>query len=201
MVAGTIGLLAVAGVAVLAIDPRSPARATPPASPARSGPPGPPRRLHAARRARRRGRACRLTAAGPLIVTFMYTTCQDDCPTMAQQIRGALDDLGRDAVPVIAVSVDPARDTPARALRFIAEQSLRGPDALRARRRRGASARLAQVRHPAAGDAGASTRRGSCCSTRSGRQRIGFPVDKLTSEGVQHDVLALLREQRAGVPA
>ena len=50
----------------------------------------------------------------PVIVAFMYTTCQNECPTIAQQIRGALDRLGSD-VPVVAVSVDPANDTPASA--------------------------------------------------------------------------------------
>ena len=27
-------------------------------------------------------------------MTFMYSTCKDTCPLTAQQIRGALDDLG-----------------------------------------------------------------------------------------------------------
>ena len=55
----------------------------------------------------------------------MYTTCTNDCPTMTQQIRGALDDLGHD-VPVLAVSVDPANDTPARARAFLAKQQMTG---------------------------------------------------------------------------
>ena len=32
----------------------------------------------------------------PAIVTFLYTTCEDTCPTQAQQIKGALDELGED---------------------------------------------------------------------------------------------------------
>src|SRR5919109_5581326 len=37
----------------------------------------------------------------PVIVTFMYSTCQDTCPIMADQIRGAMDELGHD-VPALA---------------------------------------------------------------------------------------------------
>ena len=47
----------------------------------------------------------------PVVVTFIYSTCEDTCPGQVQSIRGALDDLGRD-VPVVGVSVDPANDTP-----------------------------------------------------------------------------------------
>src|SRR4051812_34713637 len=32
----------------------------------------------------------------PVVLTFMYTHCQDVCPTTAVTIRGALDDLGHD---------------------------------------------------------------------------------------------------------
>ena len=133
----------------------------------------------------------------PAIVTFMYTTCKDDCPTMAQQIRGALDDLGDDAVPVIAVSVDPAGDNPARALRFIDEQSLQG----RMHFGLGDAAALQPAWRSFGIQPQETGREHSAWVVlvdAQGRQRIGFPVDKLTSEGVQHDVLALLREQRAG---
>jgi protein SCO1 len=50
----------------------------------------------------------------PVVVTFLYTTCQDSCPIMAQTVRGALDQLGHD-LPALAVAVDPPRDTPERA--------------------------------------------------------------------------------------
>jgi protein SCO1/2 len=61
----------------------------------------------------------------PAIVTFLYSTCEDTCPAQAQEIRAALDELGRD-LPVFAVSVDPANDTPRRARRFLVEQGLTG---------------------------------------------------------------------------
>jgi protein SCO1 len=57
----------------------------------------------------------------PVIVTFLYTTCQDTCPLQAQTVRGALDQLGED-VPAIAIAVDPPNDTPERARAFLSEQ-------------------------------------------------------------------------------
>ena len=47
----------------------------------------------------------------PVVVTFVYSTCEDTCPALVDQVRGALDDTGLD-VPMLAVSVDPANDTP-----------------------------------------------------------------------------------------
>jgi protein SCO1 len=61
----------------------------------------------------------------PVIVTFLYTTCEDTCPLQAQTVRGALDELGED-VPAIAIAVDPARDTPERARAFLSEQRALG---------------------------------------------------------------------------
>src|SRR3982751_2808886 len=60
-----------------------------------------------------------------VVLTFMYSTCQDTCPITAQTIRGALDDLGHD-VPALAISVDPSNDTPASARKFLAEQRANG---------------------------------------------------------------------------
>ena len=61
----------------------------------------------------------------PVVVTFLYSHCQDTCPITAQTIRGALDDLGHD-VPALAISVDPPNDTPASARKFLAEQRANG---------------------------------------------------------------------------
>jgi protein SCO1/2 len=61
----------------------------------------------------------------PVIVTFLYTTCEDTCPAQAQTVRGALDELGED-VPAIAIAVDPPRDTPERARAFLSEQRALG---------------------------------------------------------------------------
>jgi protein SCO1 len=60
-----------------------------------------------------------------VVVTFLYTHCEDTCPIQAQTIRGALDQLGHD-VPALAVAVDPPNDTPESARRFLAEQRATG---------------------------------------------------------------------------
>ena len=61
----------------------------------------------------------------PVIVTFLYTNCDDTCPAQAQTVRGALDELG-EQVPAIAVAVDPPRDTAESARAFLAEQRVTG---------------------------------------------------------------------------
>ena len=50
-----------------------------------------------------------------VLVTFLYTHCPDVCPLIAQNLNAAMRALPtgqRDAVRVIAVSVDPKGDTP-----------------------------------------------------------------------------------------
>ena len=86
-----------------------------------------------------------------VVLTFLYTHCQDTCPVTATTIRGALDDLGHD-VPALAVSVDPAGDTPASARRFLLQRRLTH-DRMRflLGRRAQLAAGLARLRHPAAG--------------------------------------------------
>jgi protein SCO1 len=50
-----------------------------------------------------------------VLVTFLYTHCPDVCPLIAENLNAALRELGpaRRDVRVLAVSVDPAGDTPA----------------------------------------------------------------------------------------
>ncbi|CAB4932633.1 unannotated protein [freshwater metagenome] len=125
----------------------------------------------------------------PVIVTFMYTTCDNDCPTMTQQIRGALDRLGRD-VPVIAISVDPANDTPARARAFITKQHMTG----RMRFLLGDEAQLQRVWR-AFGiqpqENGLEHSASVMVLDPRGVARVSFPVDRLTPEGLAHDVRAV----------
>jgi protein SCO1 len=61
----------------------------------------------------------------PVVVTFLYTHCDDTCPAQAQTIRGALDELGED-LPALAVAVDPPRDTAESARAFLSEQRVTG---------------------------------------------------------------------------
>lgn len=127
-----------------------------------------------------------------VVLTFMYSTCQDTCPVTAQQIRGALDQLGHD-IPALAVSVDPANDTPAHAKRFLLEQKLTG----RMRFLLGTRAQLAPVWKAYGIQPQGNGFEHSAyvlLIDKRGRQRIGFPVDQLTPEGLAHDIRRLEAE-------
>ena len=128
----------------------------------------------------------------PVVVTFVYSTCEDTCPAQVQSIRGALDDLGRD-VPVVAISVDPENDTPVRAKRFLADQKMTG----RARFVLGSRRSLAPVWRAY----GIQPQRGALDHTafavlldKRGTQRIGWPYSVLTVEGLTADLRRLLAE-------
>ena len=125
----------------------------------------------------------------PVVVTFLYSHCRDTCPATAQQIRGALDQLGRD-VPAVAVSVDPANDTEASARRFLAEQSMTG----RMTFVLGSRDQLAKV-WAAYGTTPQSVQqehnaRAVLVDAR-GRQRVGFPMNQTSPEMIAHDLRVL----------
>jgi protein SCO1/2 len=131
----------------------------------------------------------------PVVVTFLYTTCEDTCPLTAQQIRGALDDLGRD-VPVLAFAVDPPRDTPRRARKFLAEQRVTG----RMRFVLGTREQLepqwkAYGIHPQTDELEHSAY--VILLDGEGRQRIGFPAGQVTPDALAND-LRLLETRGAG---
>ena len=60
------------------------------------------------------------------VVTFLYTHCPDVCPLIAASLNGALQsNAGRTAgLRVLAVSVDPARDTQAAVHRYVVTHRL-----------------------------------------------------------------------------
>jgi protein SCO1/2 len=128
----------------------------------------------------------------PVIVTFLYTTCDDTCPAQAQTVRGALDDLGED-VPALAIAVDPPRDTPARARAFLAKaQALGRIDFVLGTR---AELRPLWKRffiRPQSINEEHQAR--FTLVDKRGFQRIGFPGDQATPETLAHDVRLLERE-------
>lgn len=133
-----------------------------------------------------------------VVLTFLYSTCRDTCPVTASQIRGALDDLGTD-VPALAISVDPANDTPASAKKFLLDRRLSGG---RMRFLLGTQAQLRPVwdayaisPQGDAGDDGAFEHSAYVLLVdKRGRQRVSFPFDKLTPEGLAGDIRRLQRE-------
>ena len=128
----------------------------------------------------------------PVLVTFLYSTCDDTCPATAQQIRGALDQLGHD-IPAVAISVDPEGDTEASARRFIAEQRMTG----RMRFGLGSREELARL-WKAYGTTPQTVReehmaRAVLIDAR-GRQRVGFFMNETSPEMIAHDLSVLERE-------
>jgi protein SCO1 len=127
-----------------------------------------------------------------LILAFLHSACGPACTLIAQQIRGALDELARPPA-VLLVSADPAADTPTRVGRFLASVSLTGravylsgpPRVLEAVWRAyriipASSARGAFERSPAV-----------LLLDREGRERVIFALEGLTPEGLAHDVSKL----------
>jgi protein SCO1/2 len=132
-----------------------------------------------------------------VVLSPMYTSCPDTCPLVAQQIRGALDDLPareRRAVSALALSVDPAHDTPAAARRFLRTHGvwryldfLVGP--------RSSLKPVWRAYGFAPQSSGREHNSYVVVIDKRGRQRVGFPVDYLTPEGLAHDIGVLARER------
>jgi protein SCO1/2 len=132
----------------------------------------------------------------PVIVTFMYSTCEDTCPATARQIASSLDELGED-VPTVIVSVDPPNDTPGNAQRFLNKMRLRD----RAHFVLGTRAQLAPVWNAyAIKPQGQGFEHSAVVLVLDarGRQRVSFPSDKLTADALAHDVRVVARQ---GSPA
>jgi protein SCO1/2 len=125
----------------------------------------------------------------PVIVTFLYTTCEETCPTQAQQIKGAFAELGKD-FPAVAVAVDPPRDTPARARAFLAEQGMTG----RLDFALGTRAELEPVWEGFAAEPQRANLEHSgriVIVDPQGVQRVSFPIDQVTPDRLAHDVRLL----------
>ena len=69
----------------------------------------------------------RLSAyAGQVVAaTFVYSTCQNTCPIVVQQLSQAIGELPH-AIPEIAISVDPKQDTPTNVKSFLVKQQVEG---------------------------------------------------------------------------
>jgi len=127
----------------------------------------------------------------PVLIAFLYSTCGGPCDLVAQQLRGALDELGS-PVPVLIVSADPGSDTPASVRAFLARVSLAG----RVHYLTGPRSQLEPVWRayrvpPASAGARAFAERSTVVlvDTR-GRERALYGPEQLTPEAIAHDVRA-----------
>lgn len=130
-----------------------------------------------------------------VMLSFLYPTCGSVCVLIAEQIRGALDELG-ERVPVLIVSAEPAADSPANVRRFLAQVSLAG----RALYLTGTRAQLAplwrayRVKPASAGREAFSSYAGVVLIDRAGDPRVLFETEQLSPEALVHDVRKLERE-------
>jgi protein SCO1/2 len=124
-----------------------------------------------------------------VVVTFLYSHCKEECPVQAQQIKGALDDLGHD-VPALSVSVDPPGDRPKSVKAFNAKMGVTG----RLRWVLGTEGQLQRLWKgfailPQTPQQEHMAR--IVLIDRNGMQRIGFPASQTTPERLAHDIRAL----------
>jgi protein SCO1 len=131
-----------------------------------------------------------------VVLTFLYSTCGATCIVIAQQIRGALDELDEEhARPpaVLVVSADPAADSPARVTRFLAEASLTG----RVQYLTGPVSRLRaiwaayRIKPASAGAREFDSYASVLLLDPSGRERVLFQEEQLTPESLTHDIRKL----------
>ncbi len=126
----------------------------------------------------------------PVVYAFVYSTCEDTCPAQVQTIRGALDRVDRKEVRVVGISVDPVNDTPRRAASFLLEQGMTGRmDYLLGTREQLRSVWKGFAIQPQQESLEHSAH--TILADASGRQRIGFPFDHMTQEGLAHDLRRL----------
>jgi protein SCO1 len=127
------------------------------------------------------------------VLTFLYSTCGAPCVVIAQQIRGALNELAEEHAPppaALMVSVDPTADTPARVGRFLAEVSLTG----RVRYLSGPPPRLRSIwRAYDVTPASAGMKRFENYAKvllidGRGVERVLYETEQLTPESLTHDI-------------
>jgi len=128
----------------------------------------------------------------PVVVTFMYSHCKDTCPVQAQQIKGALDDIGH-ALPALSISVDPAGDTQKSVDHFNAEQGVTG----RIRWVLGSESQLRPLWegfHTTSQSPSSEHLARIMLIDKRGFQRVGYPASQATPERLAHDLRLLEKE-------
>jgi protein SCO1 len=131
-----------------------------------------------------------------VVLAFLYSTCGATCILIAQQIRGALDELDSEhahAPAVVIVSANPAADTSARVARFLAEMSLTG----RVQYLTGPLSRLRAIwaaygiKPASAGGRVFDEYASVLLLDGAGAERVLFESEQLTPESLAHDIRKL----------
>jgi protein SCO1 len=123
-----------------------------------------------------------------VVIGFVDSTCGAGCVLLAQQIRGALDELPR-PVPTLLISADPAADSRGSVRRFLAHVSLAG----RVRYLSGPSSQVARVlRAYHVATSAHSRANGGFLAVllvdRGGLERVLYGLEQLTPESLSHDI-------------
>ncbi len=126
-----------------------------------------------------------------VVLAFVYARCGAPCMLVAQQVRGALDELATPPA-VVFLSAAPRRDDPASVAAFLARASLTGrveylsgpPAPLRAALR---AYRVTPARPGARFEPPASL----ALVDGAGHERVLFGLEQLTPESLAHDIRAL----------
>jgi cytochrome oxidase Cu insertion factor (SCO1/SenC/PrrC family) len=129
------------------------------------------------------------------VLAFLYSTCGSTCEVIADQIRGALEELPH-PVPVVFISADPATDTRPQINRFLAQVGLSGRvyylnapvTAL------GPIWRAYRVVPASAGRAAFDRSATVLLLDQSGRERVEYGLEQLTAEALAHDIRKLQSE-------
>jgi len=127
-----------------------------------------------------------------VLIAFPYTGCRNSCIVIAQQIRGALDELAHPPA-VLLISADPVADTPARVRAFLQRVSLTG----RASYLTGTAAELRpvwrsyHVKPAAAGAAQYANYATVLLLDGHGAERVLYGPEQLTPEALAHDIRKL----------
>ena len=135
----------------------------------------------------------------PVVLAFLYPDCRASCVLIAEQIRGALDDLEH-PVPVVIVNAGSSPSPPAAVGRFLGEVSLSG----RALFLDGSPAQLHgiwrqyRVVPGSAGRAAFASAAEVRLLDAQGRQRVVYGTEQLTPEALAHDIARLQGESSPG---
>jgi protein SCO1/2 len=126
------------------------------------------------------------------MLAFLYSRCGAPCVLIAQQIRGALDELPP-GTPALIVSADPHGDTPASVRRFLGRVSLSG----RVHYLTGSEAELGplwrayRVKPASAGERTFAEYAPVVLIDARGDERVLFQSEQLTPEALAHDIRRL----------